>query len=127
MKPPIGHPMPGLDLTIVLEDEYGTLYHDERGFMWRGPEYVQRYDQFRQLDPAMTGGWQKLGNWFRTRKANPQYAPGMLDQVVDKLTHSEGDRPGAAERVGSKLVYGALALGALYVGVQVMGARGWKI
>jgi hypothetical protein len=117
-RPPSGFPMPNLDLIVVLEDEWGTLFHDERGYMWRGPEYLRRFDVLKVVDPSMTGGWQKIGNWFRTRKANPQYAPSSLETIV----HAGAPLADVGLKVGSSVVL----LAALYAGFQIMQARGWK-
>lgn len=117
--PPLGFPMPQLQLAIVLEDGDGTLYRDARGYLWRGPEYRPRFDLLKQADPSKSGGWMALGNWFRSRKQSPEYTPPALEQVIDYTRPAVG----AATDIGLKIAIGVM----LYAGFQVLKARGWKI
>lgn len=117
--PPLGFPMPNLDLVEVMADEYGMTYHDQRGYLWRGPEFRPRFDQLKAADPTFNGGWQSIGSsWFRSRKVSAEYAPSLLDQVIK----SADPAVDAVTSIGTKVLIGAVAYG----GFKVMQARGWK-
>lgn len=117
-SPPSGFPEPSNALAIVMHDDNGTLYVDHRGFFWRGPEYRSKYDALAVADPAFTGGWQKIGNWFRSRKVSPEYAPTAIEKELEYV------KPVAVAGAGLGGV--ALLAVAVYAGVQIMNARGWK-
>jgi hypothetical protein len=113
--PPLGFPMPARRLKLIEDiappTGYGKMYADEFGFMWREPSYRPRFDVHKAADPALTGGWQSIGTWFRSRQPNPEYEPSAIERIAE----GAGDiiKPAAAG-IGT-LAYIALAGGALYV------------
>lgn len=75
---------PRSDLRHVLTDEYGDMYADPNGYMWRGPDYKARYDLLGEADKSGGhGGWTQIKDWYKSVKASDEYGGGTVDKFVN--------------------------------------------
>lgn len=109
---------PRSDLRPVLQDEWGTMYADPNGYVWRGPEFEPRYAVLHAADRFHAGGWQKLGDWYRSIKPVKEYAPSSAAQLYHDHLDPGVDAREAASSVGTYVLLGGL----LYVAAQVLPA-----
>lgn len=123
--PPLGFPMSNLPLKLVQTDEYGKMYADQRGFVWRGPEFRPRYDTLKAADPIAAGGWVVApgNNWFHSLHTVPEYTPSASStagQYAGDFFGGAAQSGASAASMAKTLGIIALAGGALYVAAPML-------
>jgi hypothetical protein len=100
--PPVGR-----QLRHAFTDQYGEVWHDAGGYLYRGPEYRPRFEELRAADPVDAGGWKDMGPYFMSAVSVPTWRNRMR-QAAEYF--QEGAAP--LESAGSGLLKaGGIALG----------------
>jgi hypothetical protein len=82
--------VPSVEVRAVRDDEYGPIYADRDGYLYRDPAYAPRYAAMASA-PGYAGSWVPLPDgWFRSVERSREYAPGALEVLFRKAEPVRG-------------------------------------